>query len=90
LSIFARARKNRALVFTPGTEGLSVPQAFDTYAHCVAANCKEPPLDFDFAGGKLGLMRNGGTVFAEFDDLDGTAVGGRSATFRLTRLDACP
>jgi hypothetical protein len=79
----------KPLMFTPGIEGITIPPALDTYAHCVAANCKEPPLDFDFAGGKLGLLRNGGTPFAEFDDLDGTTAGGRNPTFRLTRLDPC-
>jgi hypothetical protein len=79
-----------ALMPTPGTEGFSVDAgAFETYAKCVAANCNQAPLDFDFAGGKLGVARNGGTALAEFDDSDGSDMGGRGPTFRLSRLDPC-
>jgi hypothetical protein len=79
------------LMPTPGTEGFSVDAgAFETHAKCVAANCSQAPLDFDFAGGKLGVTRNGGTAFAEFDDSDGSDMGGRGPTFRLSRLDPCP
>jgi hypothetical protein len=79
------------LIPTPGTEGLTVDAgAFETYAKCVAANCNQAPLDFDFAGGKLGVARNGGTALAEFDDSDGSDVGGRGPTFRLSRVDPCP
>jgi hypothetical protein len=79
------------LMPTPGTDGLTVDTgSFETYAKCVAANCSQAPLDFDFAGGKLGVARNGGTALAEFDDSDGSDIGGRGPTFRLSRLDACP
>lgn len=71
----------------PRARGRSRTWLPDSSGMCVTANCKEPPLDF--AGGKLGLMRNGGTAFAEFDDTDGTTMRGRSATFRLTRVDPC-
>jgi hypothetical protein len=79
------------LMPTPGTDGDSIAAgAFETYAKCVDANCGQAPLDFDFAGGKLGVARNGGTAFAEFDDSDGSDMGGRGPTFRLSRLDPCP
>jgi hypothetical protein len=79
------------LMPTPGTDGFTVDAgSFETYAKCVAANCGQAPLDFDFAGGKLGVARNGGTALAEFDDSDGSDMGGRGPTFRLSRLDPCP
>jgi hypothetical protein len=79
------------LMPTPGTDGFTVDAgAFETYAKCVAANCNQPPLEFDHAGGKLGIARNGGTALAEFDDSDGSSMGGRGPTFRLSRLDSCP
>lgn len=79
----------------PGTVGAFVDPdptlggAFATYAECVAANCDTPPLDFDFAGGTLGVQRDGGGVLGAIDDLGGESEGGRSPTFRLSRLDAC-
>jgi hypothetical protein len=65
-----------------------VDGAFTSYAACVAANCSVPPLDFDHAGGKLGILRDGVTVGA-IDDVGGETQGGRSPTFRLSRLDPC-
>jgi hypothetical protein len=81
---------------TPGTTGYFVDPdpmiggAFMTYDECVAANCDDPPMDFDFAGGTLGVQRDGGGTLGAIDDLGGDAVGGKSPTFRLSRLDACP
>ena len=68
---------------------LRQPGAYPTYAECVAANCDVPPVDFDYAGGKLGLLREPGGALGAIDDLDGSDQGGRAPTFRLTRLDAC-
>jgi hypothetical protein len=67
----------------PGIEGSGVPK----YADCVAASKKLPPLDFDFAGGKLGIFNND-TV--QFDDVGGESQGGTSPTWRLSLLSACP
>jgi hypothetical protein len=91
LGCFLIGADGSPLMPTPGTDGLTVDAGtFETYAKCVAANCSQAPLDFDFAGGKLGVARNGGTAFAEFDDSDGSDMGGRGPTFRLSRLDPCP
>lgn len=79
----------------PGTTGIfadSQPgqsSAFLTYDECVTANCHLEPVIFEFAGGKLGVRRDGVSVGA-VDDLGGEAVGGRSPTFRLDRMDTCP
>jgi len=80
----------------PGTVGALVGPdrsaaqgAFATCAECVAANCNVAPVDFDFKGGKLGVARDAGGIGA-IDDLGGESEGGRSPTYRLTRLDACP
>jgi hypothetical protein len=84
-----------AFAIPPGTVGSFVGGseadgggAYKTYAECVAANCDLPPFDFDYPGGKLGVARDGGGI-GSFDDLGGEAEGGRSPTFRLTRLDGC-
>jgi hypothetical protein len=77
---------------TPGTE-LYPPMGVGevaTYAECVAANCQLPPVEFDFKGGKLGVIRDGGGAFGAVDDASGDSAGGRNPTFRLTRLDPCP
>lgn len=82
------------IVMAPGTagflagEGFEPYGAFATYPECVAANCALAPVDFDFAGGTLGLLDTGDTN--PVDDERGEAAGGRSPTYRLTRLDACP
>ena len=85
----------KAFAVPPGTIGSFVGGsaangggAYMTYAECVAANCDQPPFDFDYSGGKLGVARDGGGV-GSVDDLGGEVEGGRSPTFRLTRLDPC-
>jgi hypothetical protein len=81
-----------AFAFTPGTElypDAGIGEVY-VYADCVAANCSQAPLDFDFAGGRLGILRDGGGVLGAIDDLGGEYEGGRSPTFRLSLLDACP
>jgi hypothetical protein len=83
---------NGPFLLTPGTE--LWPETGDgeaqTYPECVTFNCKLAPVDFDFPGGKLGVLRDGGTALGAIDDATGAEAGGRSPTFRLTRLDACP
>jgi hypothetical protein len=81
-----------AFAFTPGTELYPETGVGEvaSYAECVAANCDLAPLDFDFPGGKLGVLRDGGGTLGAIDDLGGESEGGRSPTFRLTLLDACP
>jgi hypothetical protein len=81
---------------TPGTVGVfpgndpMTGGAFDTYAACVDANRNARPLDFTFEGGQLGVARDGGGVLGAVDDGIGESEGGRSPTFRLSRLEACP
>jgi hypothetical protein len=73
-------------------DGYLIP-AYSTYDECVAANCEPPPLDFDFAGGKLGVKSNPPSVDTAslgLVILGGESEGGRNPTFRLTRLDPCP
>jgi len=82
------------LLTAPGTVGLFAgpgPEpygGFATYDECVAANRAVPPVDFDFAGGALGVMDGGDGTSS--DDVPGEMEGGRNPTFELTRLDACP
>lgn len=95
-SCFIVGGGNTILGLTPGTAGALIDSdptiggAFMTYDECVAANCSDPPVDFDFTGGTLGVQRDGGGVLGAIDDVGGEAVGGKSRTFRLSRLDACP
>jgi hypothetical protein len=49
-----------------------------------------PGTELYFAGGKLGILRDGGGVLGAIDDLGGEYEGGRSPTFRLSLLGACP
>ena len=92
---FLVANDTTVIGVTPGTSGAFVDPdpmiggAFATYEECVAANCTQPPFDFDFPGGKLGVQRDGGGALGAVDDLGGEAVGGASPTFRLSRLDPC-
>jgi len=61
--------------------------AFETYGECVSANCMLPATDFDFDGGVLGLHY--GSI-SSVVNVPGESVGGRSPTYRLSRLPACP
>lgn len=89
VSLFDESGK--ALLVAPGLAGSFTDEktAFSSYAACVAANCKEPPKDFDFAGGKLGIARDLGGAAGAVDDSPGELAGGRNPTFRLSRVDAC-
>ena len=84
--------RDTLVVLTPGTAGVSAGTgpypftAYATYDECVAANCALPSVEFDFAGGVLGLRLGGGIEFAY---ISGETVGGRAPTFRLSRLDPC-
>jgi hypothetical protein len=65
----------------PGTAGAP---GYDTYSECVAANMSmDAPLDFDFAGGKLGLWMNDNNPA---DDSGGESECGFSPTWRLSLL----
>jgi hypothetical protein len=57
------------------------------YADCVAANrAMDTPVDFDFAGGKLGVFNE--DRFPN-DDLGGESDGGVSPTWKLSALSTC-
>lgn len=69
----------------PGTT--NPPPGIASYADCVSANkAMDAPLDFDFAGGKLGLFVED---LLAGDDVGGQSMGGVSPTWRLTALAAC-
>jgi hypothetical protein len=69
----------------PGTT--APPPGIATYADCVTSNkAKDAPLDFDFAGGKLGLFVED---LLAGDDVGGASAGGVSPTWNLTALGAC-
>ena len=76
----------------PGTRLLTLPGGGSgdvlgaPVARCPASETPYAPIDFDFAGGKLGVWLSD-TVAA--DNQNGDGAGGRSPTWRLTRLD-CP
>jgi hypothetical protein len=70
------------LVLLPGTVGIS---AFTSFESCVAANAVLASIDFEFAGGKLGVW------LADNNYGDNVAgVDGRNPIWKLTLLDgAC-
>jgi hypothetical protein len=70
----------------PGTT--NPPPGIASYADCVSANkAMDTPIDFDFAGGKLGLFVEDGLPG---DDTGGQAMGGVSPTWKLSLLSGCP
>lgn len=72
------------LAVLPGTEapiGVGIT-GYPIYEDCIAANRALPPLDFDFAGGKLGIWQN------DFKTDDNIA-GEQKPTWRLSQLP-CP
>jgi hypothetical protein len=73
----------------PGAIGMPTEGAkYTTVAACVAANrAMDAPLDFDFAGGKLGLFMDDALPG---DDIGGETMGGVSPTWRLLYLGNCP
>jgi hypothetical protein len=79
----------KEIVMPPGTVGIfpgtgSLGGGFDTFDACVAANHLLPPVEFDHAGGPIGIFvldNNYG------DNLAGE--GGRNPKWSLTRLAAC-
>jgi hypothetical protein len=73
------------IVMPPGTVGFLVGSGgFANFDDCVAANLLLPPVDFQFAGGQLGL-------WLEDSPYSDNVIGnnGRSPTWRLTDVGAC-
>jgi hypothetical protein len=80
---------NSVMILLPNN--VYIGSTYPTYHECVAAYCELPPLEFDFAGGTLGLNCLSVLVsFGVVNDLGGQSEGGRNPTYRLTRLDPCP
>jgi hypothetical protein len=71
----------------PGLTGSAADSGANDYASCVAATHATPAIDFDFAGGKLGVIAND---LAAGDNTTGESAGGVSPTWRITVLSGCP
>jgi hypothetical protein len=75
----------RKVVVPPGSVGFVVGSGgFDSFAHCVAANAPLAPVEFDFAGGPVGLWLQDEPYG---DNLPGDE--GRSPTWRLVMVGPC-
>jgi hypothetical protein len=73
------------VILPPGTSGYDVSTgAYLNFDDCVAANLAVPPLDFDFAGGKLGVWLQD-TPYS--DNVAG--VNGDNPKWSLTFLGTC-
>jgi hypothetical protein len=70
----------------PGTTGYQVGSGgFDTFEACVAANQQLSPIEFDFAGGKIGVWLED----SPYSD-NQAGVDGRNPKWSLTLLGKCP
>ena len=78
--------QNAFVAALPGLTGSAADSGASDYASCVAANAGIPAVDFDFAGGKLGVIAND---LAAGDNTTGESAGGVSPTWRITFLSAC-
>lgn len=76
---------DQRIVNPPGTVGYTPANgAFSSFDECVAANQALPPLEFDFAGGKLGVWLED---VPYSDNLAGQ--DGRNPKWQLTQLSEC-
>ncbi len=71
----------------PGLLGTAADSGTMDYASCIAANQGLAPVDFDFGGGKLGVIAND---LGAGDNTTGESAGGVSPTWRITFLSGCP
>jgi hypothetical protein len=84
---------DQAVELAPGTAGVVVGEgpdplgAYGSYDECVAANRMQAPRDLTLSAGAIGIMNAGDS---SPDKTTGEAIGRRSPTYCLTRLDACP
>ena len=77
--------QTQKVIVPPGTVGFLVGSGgFSTFDECVAANLALPPLEFDFAGGKLGAWLQDSPYS---DNLAGE--GDRNPKWKLTLLGDC-
>jgi hypothetical protein len=65
------------------SEGLDVAPV----ASCPVRGAPYPDIEFEFAGGKLGIWLSDAVAT---ENSDGDGAGGRNPTWRLTLLEACP
>jgi hypothetical protein len=74
------------LVIAPGTVGYSVATgAYAEFEACVAANLEmDAPVEFDHAGGRIGIAVRDSPVY---DNMAG--VDGRNPSYRLEAVDGC-
>lgn len=78
--------KSERVLLLPGTDVILPFLGYGDFAACVAGNLQQPPKEFDFAGGKLGVYLNDAPYT---DNLSGEA--GRNPKWELTLLvDKCP
>jgi hypothetical protein len=79
------ATSSDKVVMPPGTVGWDpAAGAFTAFAECVTANRALPPLEFDFAGGKLGIWLQDSPYS---DNVAGE--GGRNPRWSLAKLGSC-
>lgn len=72
-------------IMPPGTVGYAASNgAFSLFADCVTANLMQPPIDFDFDGGVIGVWLQDSPYS---DNLAGE--NGRNPSWSLTRLGGC-
>jgi len=82
---FVGKDQTQKVVVPPGTVGFLVSNGgFSTFEQCVAANLALPPLEFDFAGGKLGAWLQD---YPYTDNLAGEDE--RNPKWKLTLLGDC-
>jgi hypothetical protein len=79
--------QNAFVAALPGLTGSSADSGTNDYPSCIAANQSDAPVDFDFAGGKLGVIAND---LAAGDNTTGESAGGVSPTWKITFLSGCP
>jgi hypothetical protein len=87
LDAFVVIRGDRATRVANLPGGVTVDIGVPPVAQCPPPGAPFPPVDFDFAGGPLGVWLSDGVAA---DNTNGDGKGGRSPTWRLTRLDPCP
>jgi hypothetical protein len=84
--VLVGANSSNVVAVLPGTT--NPPPGLATYQACVDANhAMDAPLDFDFAGGPLGMLVEDGLPY---DDVGGQGDGGVTPTWKLSPVGVCP
>ncbi len=68
-----------------GVVGSATPTGFSKFQDCVDANLALPPVEFDFAGGKLGVWLDDNPYLD-----NAVGEGGANPAWQLTLLKECP